>query len=51
MILRNGERMRAESVVIAAGPWSRGLAEGAGLALPLEPRKGQLVRWPRPRRA
>jgi glycine/D-amino acid oxidase-like deaminating enzyme len=32
------------AVVIAAGPWSRPLAEAAGAALPLEPRKGQLVR-------
>jgi D-hydroxyproline dehydrogenase subunit beta len=48
VVLRNGERVRAESVVIAAGPWSRGLAEGAGLALPLEPRKGQLVRLAAP---
>jgi glycine/D-amino acid oxidase-like deaminating enzyme len=32
------------AAVIAAGPWSRPLAEAAGLALPLEPRKGQLVR-------
>ena len=48
VLLRNGERVSAESVVIAAGPWSRGLAEGAGLALPLEPRKGQLVRLAAP---
>jgi glycine/D-amino acid oxidase-like deaminating enzyme len=34
----------AGAVVLAAGPWSRTLAEGAGLPLPLEPRKGQLVR-------
>jgi glycine/D-amino acid oxidase-like deaminating enzyme len=33
-----------DAAVIAAGPWSRGLAEAAGAALPLEPRKGQLVR-------
>jgi D-hydroxyproline dehydrogenase subunit beta len=32
------------AAVIAAGPWSRRLAEAAGAALPLEPRKGQLVR-------
>ena len=32
------------AAVIAAGPWSRALAEGAGAPLPLEPRKGQLVR-------
>jgi glycine/D-amino acid oxidase-like deaminating enzyme len=32
------------AAVIAAGPWSRPLAEAAGVTLPLEPRKGQLVR-------
>jgi glycine/D-amino acid oxidase-like deaminating enzyme len=36
--------LACDAAVIAAGPWSRALAEGAGLALPLEPRKGQLVR-------
>jgi glycine/D-amino acid oxidase-like deaminating enzyme len=38
------------TAVIAGGPWSRPLAEGAGVALPLEPRKGQLVRLAAPTR-
>ena len=38
------------AAVIAAGPWSRALAEAAGVALPLEPRKGQLVRLAAPTR-
>jgi glycine/D-amino acid oxidase-like deaminating enzyme len=36
--------------VLAAGAWSRPLAETAGLPLPLEPRWGQLVRLAAPRR-
>jgi D-hydroxyproline dehydrogenase subunit beta len=43
--VRTAERtLGADAVVLAAGPWSAELARGAGLELPLEPRKGQLVR-------
>jgi glycine/D-amino acid oxidase-like deaminating enzyme len=42
--LSDRDELRADAVVLAAGPWTRPLAERAGLALPLEPRKGQLVR-------
>jgi glycine/D-amino acid oxidase-like deaminating enzyme len=44
VVLADGERIAAGAVVLAAGPWTRPLAEGAGVALPLEPRKGQLTR-------
>jgi len=48
VVIAGGERIAARAIVIAAGPWSAALAAGAGLALPLEPRKGQLVRLAAP---
>jgi glycine/D-amino acid oxidase-like deaminating enzyme len=42
--LEDGEHVAAGAVVLASGPWSRPLAEAAGIPLPLEPRKGQLAR-------
>ena len=36
--------VKADRVVVAGGPWSAPLAATAGLRLPLEPRKGQLLR-------
>jgi D-hydroxyproline dehydrogenase subunit beta len=42
--LRDDAILTAGAVVLAAGAWSRPLAESARLDLPLEPRWGQLVR-------
>jgi glycine/D-amino acid oxidase-like deaminating enzyme len=41
--LADGEEISA-GAVLAAGPWTGPLADGAGVPLPLEPRKGQLLR-------
>jgi D-hydroxyproline dehydrogenase subunit beta len=48
--LAGGATVAAGTVVLAAGAWSRRLADGAGLELPVEPRWGQLVRLTPPRR-
>jgi glycine/D-amino acid oxidase-like deaminating enzyme len=42
--LITGEKLYAGAVVLAAGPWTGPLAAAAGVPLPLEPRKGQLLR-------
>jgi D-hydroxyproline dehydrogenase subunit beta len=42
--LEDGDEVAAGAVVLAAGPWTGPLSAGAGVPLPLEPRKGQLVR-------
>jgi glycine/D-amino acid oxidase-like deaminating enzyme len=42
--LGGGEEVLAGAVVLAAGPWTGPLAGAAGVPLPLEPRKGQLLR-------
>jgi glycine/D-amino acid oxidase-like deaminating enzyme len=48
VLVAGGERISARAVVIAAGAWSAPLAASAGLQLPVEPRKGQLVRLAAP---
>jgi glycine/D-amino acid oxidase-like deaminating enzyme len=50
VVMRDGRRIAAAAVVLAAGPWSAALAAGAGHPLPLEPRKGQLVKLAAPHR-
>ena len=42
--VEDGTLVEAGAVVLAAGAWSRRLADSAGLELPVEPRWGQLAR-------
>ena len=39
VMLRNGSRLEARTIVLAAGPWSGEVAARAGIALPVEPRR------------
>ncbi|RLL50529.1 glycine oxidase ThiO [Mariprofundus sp. EBB-1] len=41
--LASGEQVEADAVLLAAGSWSGELAKQIGLALPVEPVKGQIV--------
>jgi sarcosine oxidase subunit beta len=41
--LESGETLRADLVVVAAGPWSRGLAATVGVDLPIKPQREQIV--------
>lgn len=40
-----GGELHAEHVVIAAGAWSGGIAEMAGIRLPVEPVRGQIIQF------
>lgn len=46
VLLADGERIGAEAVVLAAGPWSAPLAAGLGLRLPVYPGRGYSVTVP-----
>jgi glycine/D-amino acid oxidase-like deaminating enzyme len=41
--LVSGEVLGADLIIVAAGPWSRGLAATVGLDLPIEPQREQIV--------
>jgi len=42
-VLAAGERIAGRHVVIAAGAWSKELGRRAGIAIPVEPQRGQIV--------
>ncbi len=41
--LADGERIDADQVVVAAGPWSPGLVAGVGLVLPIRTQRAQIL--------
>ncbi|MDA8389287.1 MAG: FAD-dependent oxidoreductase, partial [Gammaproteobacteria bacterium] len=43
-VVVRGEELPAEAVVVASGPWSRALLADYGLALPVHPVRGQMIR-------
>lgn len=43
VVTESGQRIAAGQVVLAGGAWSAGLLEGLGLALPVEPVRGQML--------
>jgi glycine oxidase len=48
LVLADGERARADHVVLASGAWTPALAAASGIDLPGEPVKGQLLRFAAP---
>ena len=42
-VVAGGEAIPADSVVLASGPWTAGLARGCGVNLPVRPRKAQCL--------
>ncbi|HEY7649592.1 MAG TPA: glycine oxidase ThiO [Methylomirabilota bacterium] len=42
-VVAEGERLEADTVVLAAGAWTAALTESLGSPLPVEPRRGQMV--------
>ncbi|MDY7108944.1 MAG: FAD-dependent oxidoreductase [Planctomycetota bacterium] len=47
-VTRDGEEIRGDAVILAAGSWTRRLARQVGLNLPLQPAKGYHVNLTRP---
>lgn len=42
-VVVDGETLPADAVVVAAGAWSRALLDGLGLAVPVQPQRGQIT--------